>query len=204
MATRSCLLHPVFSIKQLDDLDLLQASISGDQNAFNTLLDRHKDRVYRTALGLMGNHEEAEELAQDVFVTLYQKGHQFRGESALSSWLYRITHNLGKNRLLRRKIKYISSLEWVTDAIPHFISQPDSSQTLEHQDGLEQVLNILKKMDYGARHLLILREIHGLSYEEISESTGLPMGTVKSKLSRAKEKARRLLLAAQPEGVSYV
>ncbi len=174
------------------DEQLLSDFIEGNQSAFDLLITRFKDRIYRSALGLMTNEADAEELTQDVFVTLYRKAQQFRGDSALSSWLYRITHNLGKNMLLRRKIKYAVSLEWLMDSVPHIGAHSDFSQSVERNDTMEQILKLMAQLDPLSRHILTLREINELSYEEISESTGRPLGTIKSRISRAKTKLQSL------------
>jgi RNA polymerase sigma-70 factor (ECF subfamily) len=176
----------------VSDTELLSKSVGGDAAAFESLINRYQDRVYRTALGLVGNESDAQELAQDVFLTLYRKGHQFRGDSALSSWIYRITHNLGKNILLRRKVKYIVSLDWVMDHLPQVTAQPDTSAAVEQSDHYDTIIELMQHLDFLSRHILILREVHDLSYEEISETTQLPLGTIKSRLSRAKAKIKQM------------
>ncbi|NBV82732.1 sigma-70 family RNA polymerase sigma factor [bacterium] len=173
------------------DEHLLADFIAGNELAFDTLFSRFKDRIYRSALGLMTNEDDAEELTQDVFITLYRKGHQFKGTAALSSWLYRITHNLGKNMLLRRKLKYAVSLEWIMDSVPHIGASSDSSSQIDQGETMAEILKLIRRLDPLSRHILTLREINELSYEEISETTQLPLGTVKSRISRAKSKLQQ-------------
>ncbi len=94
--------------------------------------------------------------------------------------------------LLRRKIKYAVSLEWLMDTAPQTGAHSDYSQSVERNDTMEQLLKLMAQLDPLSRHILTLREINELSYEEIAESTGHPLGTIKSRISRAKTKLQSL------------
>ena len=181
----------------LTDEQLVSSALFGDTIAFEMLVDRYQNKIYRSAMGLLGNEPDAEELTQDVFVTVFNKLSQFRGESAFSTWLFRITHNLGKNMIVRRKLRQFVSLDWVMETSPDIGAIQDSTEVSEYKDQTRLILEQLQNLDYLSRHIVVLREIHDYSYDEIAEVTRLPLGTVKSRLNRAKSKLKAMLIGLQ-------
>jgi RNA polymerase sigma-70 factor (ECF subfamily) len=164
-----------------------------DEAAFNVLVTRHQGRVYRLLLRLLGDPAEAEDVAQEVFVTVFKAIDGFRGDSQLSTWLFRITVNHGKNRLKYHARRARDAQRELTEtttggdgllptgSVPE---RPDQkAEALQAQDLLRQALAMLEDEQ---RELVVLRDIENLSYEEIQQQTGLPSGTVKSRLHRAR------------------
>ncbi len=165
----------------------------GDREAFSELVTAYQKTVYNTALRLLGSREDAEDLTQEVFLTAYRRLGDFRGESRFSTWLCRIASNACIDALRRRKHRDALSLtrededgedaEWEI---------PDASQSPE--DLLSQKLTRdavrrgLQTLSPEGRQVLILRELEGLSYEEIGDALGLEPGTVKSRIFRARKK----------------
>ncbi len=180
-----------------DEADLIRRLQQRDEKAFVLCVRTYQDKVYGLIYRMLGNHAEAQDVAQEVFVTVFKSIDSFRGESKLSTWLYRISANHCKNRikyLRRRAHKTTTEL----DAQAERALQNTSGSTLgEGQAGpaevlegaqLEQIVQrAIGKLEEEHRLLLVLRDVEEMSYEEIMQVTGLPEGTVKSRLHRARQ-----------------
>ena len=167
-----------------------------DERAFNELVELYEARVFRLLLRMLGRRDEAEDMAQEVFVQIFKAITTFRGDSKLSTWIYRVSVNLCKNRmkyLSRRHTDGEDELEPVAERAPldeakgvtfGDIAQPDR---LVEGYQMERVLQqCIAELEPDFREVLILRDLEDLSYDELSEITGLPEGTVKSRLHRAR------------------
>ena len=167
-----------------------------DERAFNELVDAYGPRVYRLVVRMLGRHEEAEDMAQEVFVQVFKCIGQFRGESKLGTWIYRVAINLCKNRskyLSRRHEDQQDALDAIADRQPlHQAKGVTSGQVNRPDDMVEgmQMEAIMRRciaeLDPDFREALILRDVENLSYEEIIEITGVAEGTVKSRIHRAR------------------
>ena len=174
-----------------DERRLLERLWRRDEAAFNELVRRHQGPVFRLLERMLGNAAEAEDVAQDVFVSAFKAIDGFRGDSALGTWLYRIAANHGKNRLkylarrgktgLRELDEQVAAVTAAADARP--ITPVEQVESQEAQDHLQQAF---ASLDEEQRLLLSLRDMENMSYEEIRQVTELPIGTVKSKLHRAR------------------
>ncbi len=179
---------------------LAARAAAGDAGAFDALVTLFGGRVLGVALRLLNDRGEAEDLTQEVFVALYHHLPEFRGESRLSTWIYRITRNRALNRLKFLKRRHHGSHADVDDPalVGSIVADVDSGpraadRHLEHQ-GLSHVLEAhLRRLPEEQRTLVILRDLEDLSYEEIAEVTGLPLGTIKSRLHRARAELARQL-----------
>lgn len=183
---------------------LVRALKQGDSKAFERLVRLHQDRVYGLCLRMMSNPQEAEDLAQEVFMTVYVSIRTFREESLLSTWIYRITRNHCLNRLKflkRRAHQKKQSLEDtnLADLSGEVIHQPvagrvDRPDRLAEGKELEAIIQEqIAALSEEHRELIVLRDLEHLSYEEIQAITGLPAGTVKSRLHRARMELARLM-----------
>lgn len=164
-----------------------------DEAAFNVLVSRHQGRVYRLLLRLLGDPAEAEDVAQEVFVTVFKAIDGFRGDSQLSTWLFRITVNHGKNRLKYHARRARDAQRELTEATTGGDGLLPTGSVPERPDQkaealqAERLLRVaLAQLDDEQRELVVLRDVENLSYEEIQQQTGLPIGTVKSRLHRAR------------------
>lgn len=186
-----------------DEERLLERLRRRDEAAFNQLVLAHQASVFRLLLRMLGDAAEAEDLAQEVFVTVFKAIETFRGESRLSTWIHRIAQNHGRNRLKyhgRRKRKGEGPLEETTEettAAPHTGSRlPRPDHAMEGMQAESHVQRAMAALDAEQRALIVLRDLEHMSYEDIQELTGLPSGTVKSRLHRARmalhEKYREL------------
>lgn len=167
-----------------------------DERAFLELVQLYQGRVYKLVFRILGRRDEAEDMAQEVFVQVFKAVSTFRGDSKLSTWIYRITVNLCKNRIKylgRRRTEAREEEEpgldgGSQDGAPGVtagsVSRPDH---MVEGYQLEQIVHTcMAEMDPDFREVLVLRDIEDLTYDELSEITGLPDGTVKSRLHRAR------------------
>lgn len=193
----------------MTDLDqsLLRRLKGRDERAFKDLIDHHRDRVYNVCYRILGHKHEAEDVAQEVFITVFKTITSFRGDSKLSTWLYRIAVNHSKNRikyLARRHDRDrdplddapISAADRLGGASP---SSPD--RALEEVQLEASLTDAIRDLDEEHRVVVVLRDLEDLSIEEICDITGLPDGTVKSRLHRARLALRKKLQKHEGDGV---
>jgi len=186
-------------VQQVQERRLIRRLKRGDERAFATLVRTYQQRVFNMVFRMLGNREEAEDVAQDVFVTVFQSAASFRGDSKFSTWLYRVTINHCKNRLkyLKRRGRHMGRpLDEIAehelargsgDAQPKFHSSIPRPDDMAVGRQLERIIQQeMARMDEDHRVLLVLRDIQGLSYQEMAEVTGLNIGTIKSRLHRAR------------------
>ncbi len=176
---------------------LLRRLRERDERAFREMVETYQDRVYNLLFRMIGRREEAEDLAQEVFVTVFKSIDQFRGDSKLSTWLYRVAANHCKNRikyLARRYERRTDLLDEVTERAAAAsggspvgagrIEAPDRAFEGAETDRIVQMA--IAALDEDHRLVIVLRDIEELAYDEICTITGLPEGTVKSRLHRAR------------------
>jgi RNA polymerase sigma-70 factor (ECF subfamily) len=169
---------------------------SRDERAFNELVVLYQERVFRILLRMLGRRDEAEDMAQEVFVQVFKAVGTFRGDSKLSTWIYRIAVNLCKNRvkyLKRRRSEAQDEYEAMAERSPMTAGGGVTSGDVARPDHmvegmqLERVVqSCIMELEPDFREVLVLRDVEDLSYEELCEVTGLPDGTVKSRLHRAR------------------
>ncbi len=191
------------------DALLVQRFNSGDESAFNEIVARYRDRVFSIAIGLLRNHADAEEITQDALVRAYRGLARFRGDSSLATWMHRITVNLARNRywyFFRRRRQDSFSLEHaiggedggsLADVIA--TEDPDPARLAIRDEFADHVSEAMARLEAPQREILTLRNLRGLSYEEISTALRINVGTVKSRIARARENLRALLSEAYPE-----
>ena len=171
-----------------------------DERAFRELLETHRDRVFNITFRMLGNRHEAEDVAQEVFITVFKTIDQFREESKFSTWLYRVAVNHCKNRikyLARRHDKDRDELDETTTSGGNGAigsTAPRSpARALEGMQMEKLLQEAIASLDEEQRTVIVLRDIEDLSIEEICKITELPDGTVKSRLHRARLVLRKKL-----------
>lgn len=188
-----------------DERRLLERLARRDEAAFNELVRRHQGQVYRLLVRMLGDAAEAEDVAQEVFVSVFKSIESFRGDSALSTWLYRIAANHAKNRikyLARRAREAQQPFDEHSEgrAAAGFAARPDGpDQLAEGRQAGGLLAQAFGSLEPEQRLLIELRDVENLSYEAITEISGLPLGTVKSKLHRARMALHERFLALQGE-----
>ena len=175
---------------------LIQRCAAHDEDACAELVTEHQRMVYQLSLNLLGDHNEALDLSQEVFLRVFRTLHGFRGHSTLRTWIYRIVVNQARNRQRwwrrRHRAQQVSLDEHIRDhgelPTPDEGGSPD--RALGRKQAAERIRAALDRLPFDQKTALVLREINGLSYEEIGFSLGIAVGTVKSRLARAREALR--------------
>lgn len=173
-----------------DDSALIEQTLRGRPDAFSDLVRRYQDRLYNALVHLLGDMEEARDVAQEAFVQAFVKLDTFQRHAAFFTWLYRIAFNRAVSRQRRRRPA--ASLDEARQQSGHepVDADPPPSHRLEQDDTRRQVREALSALDEDFRVVLVLREIDDRSYEEIAEILDLPVGTVRSRLHRARLQMR--------------
>ncbi len=185
-----------------ESIQLIKAFLEDDKNAFDQLILLRKNMVFNLCYRFLGNYEDADDCAQEVFFKVYRSLNTFRFESNFTTWLYRIAVNTCKNKLnsldyrLRFKKMRINNRR-PTEEDPQSVDVGDETYSpelsLKHKEISRLIQEAVNKLPTPQRMVVILRDMEGRSYEEIVEITGFKIGTVKSKLSRARQELRERL-----------
>lgn len=186
-----------------DDEHLVDRAIKGDQSAFNTLAQRHYSKVFGQALRMMKSEAEAQDVAQLAWIKAWKRLATFRGDSAFTSWMYRITTYTALDAIRRRKNRRESAMESetfenLTADQASAVASPSQIRTLERREIRECFDRALQTLPEAQRTTLSLREIDGLSYEEIAATMDCKVGTVMSRLFNARKNIQKQLADFKP------
>lgn len=175
--------------KNSDDIDsvLIKKAKNGNKGAFNILVNKYYTRVYASLFSFTKSKEDSEDLAQQTFVKIWQQLHSFRGESAFFTWVYRIAINLAKNYVASSGYKKQKINTSIDESEIEINSFEDLESIVIHNQSLRDINNYINKMPESLKTAFTLREVEGKSYEEISIITDTPIGTVRSRIFRARE-----------------
>ncbi len=176
-----------------DDFSLIKRFIDGDESAFRILVQRHKEKVRNIIYLTLNNSEVIDDLAQEVFITVYRNLKNFRFESQFTTWLYRITVNKCKDYLRKKNVRKIfTPLKEADDKL-------EFDNSVEKKDISRIVMDAIQKLPYKLRVPLLLKDIEGFSYQEIAETMNIELGTVKSRIFRAREGLKEILKPLEAE-----
>jgi RNA polymerase sigma-70 factor (ECF subfamily) len=178
------------------DADLVARWKAGDENAFETLVRRHHQRVFRLLVRMMGNREEAEDVCQEAFLSLHRHGKRFRAESRFSTFVYRVAANAALNRRRslgrsRARIQKLGQRQAAGDDLPFSPRDPEDATAGAELTG--HVREALSNLSPSLRLPVIMYDIEGVPYAEIAEVLGVAEGTVKSRIHRARQALREEL-----------
>jgi RNA polymerase sigma-70 factor (ECF subfamily) len=182
-----------------DEQRLIERSKEGDRRAFDALVRMHEKRVYNLAYRLSGNYDEAGDITVEAFLRVYQAINNFRGDANFSTWLYRIVTNVYLDRRKRQKNRQTLSLEEYVELEESQVTRqiedpsPGPEALVEAQQRQELLQKAIESLPEYQRAMIVLYHVDGLSYEEIAEVLSLPIGTVKSRLNRARLALREKL-----------
>ena len=175
---------------------LIQRCAARDEDACAQLVSEHQRMVYQLSLNLLNDHNEALDLSQEVFLRVFRTIHTFRGHSSLRTWIYRIVVNQARNRQRwwrrRHRSQQVSLDQHIQDHgdLPEQAQGASPDRLLGQKQLAERIRTALDRLPFDQKTALVLRELDGLSYEEIGYSLGIAVGTVKSRLARARESLR--------------
>ena len=183
----------------MEESRLIQKAAGGDPAAFNTLLGQHERRMYAVALRMCGNPEDAQDCLQEAMMRVWRAISGFKGQSSFSTWVYRITMNTCLDELRKRKNRPNTSLDTLVEA---GWSPADEDDTPERhtlrREARQSLEGFIQELPEDMRAALVLRDVHGYAYDEIADALGVNVGTVKSRISRAREKLREKI-SSRPE-----
>ena len=189
----------------IDDSALVHQCQKGDSQALETLIIKYQGRIYNVILKICANPDDAAELTQETFVKVMENLDKFAGKSSFYTWIFRIAVNLTLN-YCKRKVKIgfksLEAEELGSDAVKKTLkdfivnsSAPDPAIITQNKELCSIVMDLLMKLDEDQRTVVVLRDIESMSYEKISTVTSVELGTVKSRLSRARNNLREMLEA---------
>lgn len=179
----------------MTEQELVRAAGGGDADAFEQLVRLYENKVYHLALRMCLDPEDASDVAQEAFLAAWRGLPRFRGESGFSTWLYRLTSNAAIDHLRRKKNQRGDlSLDDGALGLDAPDGGPSPQETAEGQELSAAVEAGLRQLSGDHRQILVLREVQELSYEEIAKTLKLDLGTVKSRISRARNALRKILL----------
>lgn len=183
----------------LEEKKLLERAKKGDVEAFESLVEVYQKKVYNIALRMIGNPHDAEELAQEVFIRVFKSLAGFKEQAQFSTWIYRITINTCLDELRKRKNRRVVYLDQEIDTGENEIKRqleddrPTPDVSAEKNELRKLVQDAIQKLPENHRIILILRDLNGMSYDEIAKVLKSPEGTVKSRISRARQALKKLL-----------
>lgn len=176
-----------------EDFSLIRQFIQGNESTFRTLVIKHKEKVRNLVFITLSDSEFVDDISQDVFISVYHKLKEFRFESKFTTWLYRITVNKCRDYLRKKKVRSI--FVPIGDSDREYPTGPFS----ENIDIPHLVQNAINKLPEKLKVPLVLRDIDGLSYKEIADQLGTEVGTIKSRIFRARENLKFILEPYQKE-----
>lgn len=168
--------------QELTDREVINQIIDGETDQFQILVDRYKNLVYSLALRMLSDASEADDLAQEAFIRAYRFIHTYKDEFKFSTWISRIVINLFKDRFKRASLPMADEEELAYQADDKNNPEQETMRNIRRAD----IVSIVGRLDEKYREVVVLYFFEEFSYEEIGEILGLPMGTVKSRLNRAK------------------
>ncbi len=183
-----------------DESDLIEAALQGETSAFGELVQRYQDRLYSAVVHILGSRSDAEDVVQDAFIQAYVKLDTFKQNSRFYTWLYRIAFNVSISRRRRRRIEVsVDEGREMTGSEPvDDCAAPEAR--LEEEERREQLEVAMSRLTYEHREIIVLRHMEDFSYEEISEVLEISVGTVRSRLHRARAALLEHLREIMPDG----
>jgi RNA polymerase sigma-70 factor (ECF subfamily) len=176
------------------DRDLVAIAVSGFDGSFEELVRRYQRPISAYVYRMVGNYESALDLTQEIFIKVYNSLSRYRAEFKFSTWIYKIAHNAAVDHLRRsstREQSLVAGTESDSYDLPIESANPTPEQESERKERRGEIESVVRALPANYRELIVLRHSQDLSYEEIVEVTGLPLGTVKNRLFRAREMMRQ-------------
>jgi len=188
----------------VNDCELVSTAISGTEGSFEELVRRYQRPISAYVYRMVGDYESALDLTQEIFIKVYGSLRRYRAEFKFSTWIYKIAHNCAVDHLRRsstREQSLISGTESDNFELPLESSRLTPEQESERKERRIEIEGVIRALPSNYRELIILRQSQDLTYEEIVEVTGLPLGTVKNRLFRAREMMRELFVEKGITGI---
>ena len=185
------------NVTKLGDGELVQTAVAGREASFEELVRRYQRPIAAYVYRMVGDYDSALDLTQEVFIKVYNSLARYRSEFKFSTWIYKIAHNAAIDHLRRHAVReqtLTGSVEGERREVAIESRRLTPEQESERKERRSEIESVVQLLQASYRELIILRHSHDLSYDEIAEVTGLPLGTVKNRLFRARETMRDLLV----------
>ena len=192
------------SLSAAADCDLVTRAAAGREDGFEELVRRYQRPIAAYVYRMVGDYEAALDLTQEVFIKVYNSLRRYRSEFKFSTWIYKIAHNSAVDHLRRqggREQALLREFDGEQYDLPVESKRPSPEQESERAERRAEIERVVGQLPAAYRELVVLRHSHDLSYDEIAEVTGLPLGTVKNRIFRAREAMRKHLIRMGIEGV---
>ncbi len=183
----------------LSEQELIARCRKNDVAAFEQLIGAYEQRVFALAFGMLGNRQDAEDMTQDIFLKVFRSIHTFRENASFSTWVYRVATNVCLDEIRRRKKRSgdVSINQTNRDDEAFELALPDPGETpfeaAQKKEAMAALREAIDCLGEEQRAVVVMRDLEGLSYEEIAHALGTSLGTIKSRLNRARQTLRRLL-----------
>ena len=184
------------------DRELILRAQRGDGGAFRELVERHRRRAFAIAIGLVRDEEDALEIVQEAFFRVYRGLPAFNGAASFFTWLYRIVKNLSIDLMRRPAWQRELALEEVDAGFDACLDEADPGDMLRRREIAERIESALEALPPYHRGVILMREVEGMSYEEMAEAMGVSKGTIMSRLFHARKKLQRALIACYSEATN--
>ncbi len=198
------ILKTILPLRDISDADLITKAIAGSEDGFEELVRRYQRPIVGYVFRMLGDYDSALDVTQETFIKVYSSLTKYSSEYKFSTWLYRIAHNAAIDHMRRNSV-ISQSLETETDGVAYQIQiespAPNPEQNRERSEWRKEIDSVIKCLPAAYRELIILRHSRDLSYDEISDVTGLPLGTVKNRLFRARDMMRSIFVERGITGV---
>ncbi|MCL2813302.1 MAG: sigma-70 family RNA polymerase sigma factor [Oscillospiraceae bacterium] len=194
------------AVQVASDAEIIGRVLAGDANSFEFIVKKYEKMIYNLAMSKTNNRENAQDISQECFLRAYKMLASYRTDSAFSTWIYRICQNLIFDFYRKeKKIKTVSlsAADRYGEEIPDRELQDfdsDPSEQILRAEKIEKIREIINSLPEELREIIVLRDLNNVSYARISEMLGLELGTVKSRLNRAREKLKNYILANNKNG----
>src|SRR6476469_10238026 len=186
------------------DRDLVATAVSGAERSFEELVRRYQRPISAYVYRMVGNYESALDLTQEIFIKVYNSLDRYRSEFKFSTWIYKIAHNAAIDHLRRHAVReqtLSGSVDGERREVTIESKRLTPEQESERKERRMEIESVVQLLQPAYRELIVLRHSHDLSYDEIAEVTGLPLGTVKNRLFRAREMMRDIFIERGFDGV---
>jgi RNA polymerase sigma-70 factor (ECF subfamily) len=186
------------------DINLIKKCVDGDLKSFDQLISRYERNAFAMALRYLGNYDDASDVTQEALIKVYKNISKFRFEASFTTWLYRIVINTAKDFLKKKNREKVVSIDETQKEFKDENKDQNPQEHTERQEVKSEVHRALDKISENYRMVIVLKDIQGFTYDQISEMLEIPIGTVRSRISRGRVELKKEILRANPDILSMI
>ncbi len=186
------------------DINLIKKCVDGDLKSFDQLISRYERNAFAMALRYLGNYDDASDVTQEALIKVYKNISKFRFEASFTTWLYRIVINTAKDFLKKKNREKVVSIDDTQKEFKDENKDQNPQEHTERQEVKSEVHRALEKISENYRMVIVLKDIQGFTYDQISEMLEIPIGTVRSRISRGRVELKKEILRSNPDILSMI